>query len=201
MFVSKFEYSENIVNLKLLKLVKLTKTSLFLFGQIINNSFKKFIMIKKTMTTILLLLVAFIGNAQQSIVASGGDASGIRGSSSYSIGQSSYDTTTFGTISIAEGVQHAYEIQEIDEQKIEVNFNMKLAVYPNPTVDVVTLEIENFDKDISYQLVTLSGKILSTETITEKNTSIAMNNFAQGTFFLKVISKQQTIKTFKIIKN
>ena len=158
-------------------------------------------MIKKTMTTIFLLLVAFIGNAQQSIVASGGDASGIRGSSSYSIGQSSYDTTTFGTIYIAQGVQHAYEIQEIDEQKIDVNFNMKLAVFPNPTTDVVTLEIESFDKDTSYQLVALSGQVLSTETITEKNTSIAMNNFVQGTYFLKVICKQQSIKTFKIIKN
>ena len=48
--------------------------------------------------------------AQESINATGGDASGSAGSASYSVGQVAYQTLAGTNGSIAEGVQQAYKI-------------------------------------------------------------------------------------------
>ena len=45
---------------------------------------------KKYLSIILLLLIAVISNAQQTIATSGGDAKGNSGSASYTIGQQDY---------------------------------------------------------------------------------------------------------------
>ena len=45
---------------------------------------------KKYLSIILLLLIAVISNAQQTIATSGGDAKGSGGSASYTIGQQDY---------------------------------------------------------------------------------------------------------------
>ncbi len=62
-------------------------------------------------TLVLLTVTVFIlhVNAQESIVASGGDASGSGGSSSYSVGQVFYSNYTGSNGSEAQGVQQADE--------------------------------------------------------------------------------------------
>lgn len=156
---------------------------------------------KKTLTAFLLFAVYTI-NAQETVVASGGDASGIRGSSSYSIGQSVYATNSNENISVAQGVQNGYEIMEISNEKDAITSNLQFTVYPNPTADIINLKIENVDQGILfYQLYSLSGQLLSNDKLTENTTSIPMKNLPYGTYFLKVLSNEKTIKTFKIIKN
>lgn len=153
---------------------------------------------KKTLTAFLLFAVYTI-NAQETLVASGGDASGIKGSSSYSIGQSVYSNEN---ILASQGVQNAYEILEVLNEKDVVASNLQFTVYPNPTADMVNLQTENVDQGILfYQLYSLSGQLLSNDKLTENTTPITMKNLPHGTYFLKVLSNEKTIKTFKIIKN
>lgn len=153
---------------------------------------------KKTLTAFLLFAVYTI-NAQETIVASGGDASGIKGSSSYSIGQSVYSNET---ILASQGVQNAYEILEVLNEKDAITSNLKFTAYPNPTADMVYLNTENVDQSILfYQLYSVLGQLLSNDKVTENTTSISMKNLPQGTYFLKVVQNNESIKTFKIIKH
>ncbi len=141
-------------------------------------------------------------NAQESVNASGGNASGSGGSVSYSVGQVVYSTQTGATGSIVDGVQQPYEISvvtSIDEAK---SINFAIMAYPNPTKDYLELKIENEKlKDLSVQLYDMNGKLLQNEKITGNQTSIVMSNLVPATYFVKVVQGNKEIKTFKIIKN
>ena len=153
---------------------------------------------KKTLTVFILFAVYTI-NAQEAVVASGGDASGIKGSSSYSIGQSVYSNEN---ILASQGVQNAYEILEVLNEKDVLTSNLKFTAYPNPTADIINLKTENIDQSILfYQLYSVSGQLLSNDKLAENTTSVSMKNFPTGTYFLKVMQNDESIKTFKIIKN
>ena len=66
------------------------------------------------LSTVLLLGLGLTGvQAQTSVNATGGDASGGGGSVSYSVGQVVYTTHTGTSGSVAEGVQQPYEISVV----------------------------------------------------------------------------------------
>ncbi|MCB0409870.1 MAG: hypothetical protein KDD29_06595, partial [Flavobacteriales bacterium] len=65
---------------------------------------------KKIIFITLQILICSIVFAQENTVSSGGDALGVGGSASYSVGQVVYTTHTGVNGSIAQGVQQPYEI-------------------------------------------------------------------------------------------
>ena len=69
---------------------------------------------KFTLSAVLLLGLGLTGlQAQTSVNATGGDASGSGGSVSYSVGQVVYTTNTGTSGSVAQGVQQPYEISVV----------------------------------------------------------------------------------------
>ena len=75
-------------------------------------------------------------------------------------------------------------------------------MYPNPTIDELTLKIQNFNnEDLSYQIYDINGRMLKTEKLMNLTTPIFMRSFPSAIYFLRVSSGQQPLKTFKIIKN
>ena len=82
------------------------------------------------------LLWASLAQAQESANASGGDATGSGGTIAYSIGQVVYTTYTGSSGSVAQGVQHAYEIFTVDIE--ETTLSISLIAFPNPTADNLT---------------------------------------------------------------
>jgi hypothetical protein len=140
-------------------------------------------------------------NAQESIVTSGGSATGSGGSASYSIGQMVYNTATGTNGSVAQGVQQAFEISTtlgVDDHLINLSF----VAYPNPTNDLLSLKISNFNgNNTEYALFDLQGRLLIHQKIHDEVTQIPTQNLAQATYFLKVISGNKMLKIFKIIKN
>ena len=68
---------------------------------------------KKILTAVLLMLPFLWAGAQSAIVPVGGDAQNATGSVSYTVGQIAVQTESSngGSVSVAEGVQQAYEIQ------------------------------------------------------------------------------------------
>ncbi len=140
--------------------------------------------------------------AQDAIPASGGDASGSGGTTSYSIGQVVYTTQNGFNGSVAQGVQQPFEISIVTETEQAKNINLVFTVYPNPTVNSLMLNVGNYNKEkLSYQLYDISGKILENKKITDNETSISIENLARASYFLKVTNNDEEIKTFKIIKN
>jgi hypothetical protein len=158
-------------------------------------------MTKQTLTA-LLLFVTVLMHAQKGVVTSGGKATGSGGSSSYSVGLVNFKSNTANNSNSTEGVQHAYQITEIENVQKVVKSDLSLTVYPNPTEDLVTIKIDNYVKGImSYQLFSTSGQLIFSESASESLTTISMGNLAQGTYFIKVSCDENPIKTFKIIKN
>ena len=140
--------------------------------------------------------------AQESVNATGGDASGGGGSVSYSVGQVVYTTHTGTSGSVAEGVQQPYEISVVTGLEEAQSINLSVTAYPNPTTDYLTLRIDEFEiSNLSFQLYDMNGKLLQNEKITGNQTSIVMSNLLPATYFVKVIQGNKEVKTFKIIKN
>jgi hypothetical protein len=144
--------------------------------------------------------------AQESIPASGGNASGSGGTASYTTGQVVYTTNAGANGSVAQGVQQPYEISVVSGIEQAKDINLICTAYPNPTNDFFTLKVENYDNEnLSYQLFDISGKLLENKKIEGNETTISMGNLVSATYFLKIVqtkhASSQEIKTFKIIKN
>jgi hypothetical protein len=158
---------------------------------------------KVTLTAILLLVFVLEGlQAQESVNATGGNASGSGGSVSYSVGQVTYQTHTGTNGSVAQGVQQPYEISVVTAIEEARGITLSVSVFPNPTADNLQLNVESEKlKDLSYQLFDLSGKQLQNGKITGNQTSIVMSHLVPATYFLKVTQGNKEVKAFKIIKN
>ena len=146
------------------------------------------------------LLWAGLAQAQESANASGGDATGSGGTVAYSVGQVVYTTNTGGTGSVAQGVQHAFEIFSVGIK--ETAMNISLTAFPNPTTENLTLQISDFNNEkLSYQLFDMQGKQLSNGQITGPQTQINMNNLPTATYFIIVVNQEnKKVKSFKIIE-
>jgi hypothetical protein len=155
----------------------------------------------KLKSTALLLLAISCGslNAQTSVTATGGDASGSGGSASYTVGQVVYTTATGTTGSVAQGVQQPYEISitvGVEEKTIG------LAAFPNPTKDQLNLSVAGFTtQQYIYQLYDASGKLVKSDKVSSSTTSINTQALTPGVYLLSVLDNNSIIKNFRIIKN
>ena len=145
--------------------------------------------------------------AQESINATGSNASGSGGSASYSVGQVAYQTRTGTNGSVTEGVQQPYEISVVTAIEEAKGINLSVSAYPNPTNDFLSLSIED---DVQSQFIAIlydmKGKLLQEIKITDNYTEINMSNLVPATYFVKVVKTShdlslKEVKTFKVIKN
>ena len=147
------------------------------------------------------LLWAGLAQAQESVNASGGDATGSGGTVAYSVGQVVYTTNNGSTGNVAQGVQHAYEIFPVDN--METTMNISLTAFPNPITDYLTLQISDFKNEtLWYQLIDLQGKLISNGQVTAKQTQINTSTLPPASYFVNVVTqKNKQVQSFKIIKN
>jgi hypothetical protein len=157
---------------------------------------------KKLVLTILTVFVGLPMLAQEAIPATGGDVTESEGSVSYTIGQVLYITNMGTNGSVAEGVQQPYEISVVVGIEQAKDINSICKAYPNPSTDLLILEVEiAANEDLYFQLYDMMGKLLVSKKLLNIKTNISMANLAPSTYFLKVTDHQKVVKTFKIIKN
>lgn len=158
---------------------------------------------KLKLSAVLLVVFGLTGlQAQESVNATGGDALGSGGSTSYSVGQVVYTTHTGMNGSVAQGVQQPFEISVVSGLVEATCIDLTVTVFPNPTTDYLTLSLSECDiPNLSYQLFDALGKLLLRAEITGNQTSIVMSHLASATYFLRVTCNKKEMKTFKIIKN
>jgi hypothetical protein len=158
-------------------------------------------MIRLFALTITILFITGV-NAQETVTASGGDASGSGGTISYSIGQTLYTIHLGSEGSVAHGVQQPYEISIISGIDGTEGVLLTLIAYPNPTRDVLTLKVENYkSENLTYRVFDLNGKLLEISKLNDYETQIVMSKYPPALYILKVYDNQKEIKIFKIIKN
>ena len=139
-------------------------------------------------------------NLHEVILTTGGSATGSNGSSSYSLGQlvDVYNSGTNG--SVTQGIQQSFEIYVISGVE-NTNITLQCSVYPNPSTDFIRLNTYKTNlKNPSYQLYDINGKLMEMRDITNSETSIVMSRYLPSIYFLKVLSSNHIIKSFKIIK-
>lgn len=164
----------------------------------------KYITMKKAnLSTVLLFVLGLTGLlAQNTIPASGGNATGSGGSVNYTVGQVVDDTYTGTNGSVAQGVQQPYEISVVNGIDEALGISLEIKVYPNPTMDFIKLKTANYEiQNLRYQLYDMNGRLVKENKVEGDETSIAMSNLVPATYFLKVMDNKEVIKTFKIIKN
>ena len=139
-------------------------------------------------------------HAQESVNSAGGNAAGSGGSASYSIGQLVYTTNTGATGSVAQGVQHAYEIFPVGISHLQ---NVSIAAWPNPTADMLVLNIGNYKQaSYTYVMYDAQGKAVLNGSINAAQTNINTQQLAMAAYFLNIYDQRnQQIQSFKIIKN
>lgn len=162
---------------------------------------------KRLLSIVFLFIVGLTSlQAQETIPASGGNATGAGGSVSYTVGQVVYTTNVGADGSVAQGVQQPYEISVVTGVDQFKNVTLTCRAYPNPTTDFLTLEIVGEMPELfSASLYDLNGKLLQSLKVTGPETTIPMETYAPATYFLKIEAKTNStsnnLKTFKIIKH
>lgn len=79
--------------------------------------------------------------------------------------------------------------------------NLDMTIYPNPNSGVAQIKIENFDKNISYQLTLndLSGKTLKSFSISNQQTTLDLTSYSKGLYFVHISDGKNT-NVSKLIK-
>lgn len=70
--------------------------------------------------------------------------------------------------------------------------NSRIKIYPNPTIDMINIELEDTINKSNFQLYLIdsNGKILTSQNpILEYKTNINMNNYGKGKYLIYVIDK------------
>ncbi|MFV0469032.1 MAG: T9SS type A sorting domain-containing protein [Dysgonomonas sp.] len=154
-------------------------------------------------SAMLLLGLGLTGmQAQTSVNATGGNATGSGGTVDYSLGQVVYTTNTETNGSVSQGIQQPYEILGVTTIEEAKGITLMVSAYPNPTTDHLILEVNEFElTNLTFQLYDTNGKLLKNGIITGRQTNIVMSSFASATYFVNVIQNNKEIQKFKIIKN
>ena len=151
----------------------------------------------------MLFIICFVfkkSEAQQSINITCGNAIGSGGSAPYSIGQVVYTTNINNIGSVAQGVQHAYEIITVGLK--ESVFSTSIKLFPNPTTENLTLQLIDFTNEkLKYQLYDMQGKLIGIGTISAAQTQVKTSVLPADTYYINVVNQDmQNIQSFKIVK-
>jgi hypothetical protein len=156
--------------------------------------------LRKSIFLASVLLATQLVCSQEALPVSAGTAAGSGGSGSYTVGQVFYTTHTSTAGSVSQGVQHPFEFQTLSNPAL-TTVNLTAVTYPNPTKDFIILKItDSALNNLRYSLFDLNGKAIASSSITESSTQIQLKYLAIGAYILKVSQQNQSLKTFKILK-
>jgi hypothetical protein len=155
----------------------------------------------RKITTIVALIFSVGVQAQETVPATGGEATGSGGTASYSVGQVVYTTATGTNGSVAQGAQQPFEISTTIGIEV-TEINLELVAYPNPTHNALTLNIGNYNNEkLTYQVYDMQGKVIENGAVKSNFTNISLEGQPVATYFINVTKNNRIIKTFKIVKN
>jgi hypothetical protein len=149
----------------------------------------------------VLLFATHLIYAQETNPVSGGKATGIGGTVSYTVGQLVYTTPTTAAGSLSQGIQQSIEFLTLSNPELTA-LTLKAITYPNPTTESIILALKDANlKGLNYLMYDVLGRLVKKGTVVKSETKITMKSLPIGVYMLKVHQGNQALKTFKIIKN
>jgi hypothetical protein len=156
---------------------------------------------KKIVLLIIFILVFLAVKAQETVPVSGGQATGIGGTISYTIGQLVYTNPSTAAGSLNQGIQQSIEFVTLSNPELTA-VTLKALTYPNPTTDFIILSLKDANlTGLSYTMYDLLGRLVNKGTVATFETKIGMKGLPIGVYILRVQQNNKKMKTFKIIKN
>ena len=156
--------------------------------------------LKAVLTLVICFFLFGITQAQEVILASGSDASGSGGTVNYSVGQTIQTTLTGSNGFAYQGIQLYFESETLSI--VDTVTNLNVSTYPNPTSSTLNLRVGYSEKaKLSYKLFNLLGVLMTSGNITDNITKIDIDNLPIATYLLTISNHNNSIRTFKIIKN
>jgi Secretion system C-terminal sorting domain len=142
-------------------------------------------------------------SAQNAVLPTGGDATGISGSAAYSVGEVAYTKIDGETGTVSLGVQQVYVTIMVGTDESDIN--LFASVYPNPVQDFLNLELENQNPevdfgDLSCRLYDIRGHLLFQQKIASASTTLSVDHLAPAVYILKITRENTDIRSFKIVK-
>lgn len=151
----------------------------------------------------IIIIGLFITNlaiAQNSLNTSGGQATGVSGNVSYSVGQIMYTDFESASGKVSQGIQQPIEIFLLSNTGFGAS--NAILLYPNPATNELFITINELLGDLKYYVNDLNGKKVMNGNITQLQAKIDIENFSPGIYLLTIFSEKSLAqKTFKIIKN
>jgi hypothetical protein len=81
-----------------------------------------------------------------------------------------------------------------------LNITELATIYPNPTLQYLTIKIESEKLPINYNILTINGQLIKRGYLKEKTETISLEEVPQGIYFITFTNDNQLNKTIKLIK-
>lgn len=115
----------------------------------------------------------------------------------FTIGETVTNTISDGTNDLTQGFhQSNWILVGLENLNPETQVN----IYPNPSVDELTIETPAF-KELSFELFDAEGKLVERDELTAEKTPVKVVQLAPGNYTLTIRHGSQVWKTFKLIKS
>jgi len=161
----------------------------------INASF-----MSKFITQILLLFLACqsgISYGQELISSSGNTHESSGNSISWSLGELVIDTWSAQNITVTNGFhQPVLTVTNVFKEELP---DFIINLYPNPTSDFLFVESKS-DRIFDYYLFSSDGKLLASELLQLDKMQIDFQHYTPGIYLLRILSDNELMGVFQIIK-
>ncbi len=138
-------------------------------------------------------------NAQEVISSDGTFFDQGNGSLSSTVGELTTETFSDSSGILTQGFQQSKFLVFFISESFQPGLVVK--VYPNPAAFSVSVNVQNERPGNFYvKLYDIAGKILLNDKLLLPDTEIKLSHLPNATYFLKIYSDQDEIKSFKIIK-
>ncbi len=92
-----------------------------------------------------------------------------------------------------------YKLNDLILKTGNIEKNKNILVYPNPTQNQVTIELENSDNTI-FELYDATGRLIQRNELTSGNNEISTSQLTQGVFMYTLTQNQRIVQSGKIVK-
>lgn len=146
----------------------------------------------------LILNLTLLINAQTVISNQGESYDNGTNSIDFTIGEPIIETNSNGSNTVTQGFhQTKLIVTEIDN----LDVNLLIKAYPNPSTGVVFIEIKEF-RNLQYSIFDAIGKLVINGQFTNETTEINLTSKPTGQYLLVITnSEQKKLKTYQLIKN
>ena len=150
----------------------------------------------KKLITLLALSSALKTTAQEIVATQGDSYSNTTANIDFTIGEVIIDTGSDGNNYITQGFhQSSWNFTGLEDYAP----NYEVSIFPNPTSEILNIKTSVFE-NVTYTLYDAQGKLIIQNILSTEQTPIQVGQLTTGKYSLILSSKNQKLKTFKLIK-